>query len=89
VVIRAASRATRATLEPARPGCARRGRSPAAAAGFDDSGWADATGWTANAVSPKGGYDEISWDDNAELIWGSDLKVDNTILVPLAVTQTP
>ena len=58
-------------------------------AGFDDSGWDAATEWTANAVSPKGGYDEISWDDSAELIWGSDLEVDNTILMRFSVTQTP
>ena len=58
-------------------------------AGFDDSSWADATEWTANAVSPKGGYDEISWDDSAELIWGTDLEVDNTILVRFSVTQAP
>ncbi len=54
-------------------------------AGFDDSGWDAATEWTANAVSPKDGYDEISWDDSAELIWGSDLEVDNTILMRFSV----
>ena len=58
-------------------------------AGFDDSGWDAATEWTANAVSPKGGYDEISWDDSAKLIWGSDLEVDNTILMRFSVAQAP
>ena len=54
-------------------------------AAFDDSGWAAATEWTEADVGPKDGYDEISWDPSAELIWGSDLEVDNTILVRLTV----
>lgn len=54
-------------------------------AGFDDSNWDAATEWTTQAVSPKGGYDEIRWDDGAQLIWGSDLEVDNTILMRLSV----
>jgi len=49
--------------------------------GFDDSGWADATTWTEAEVSPKDGYDEITWDSDASLIWGSDLEVDNTVLL--------
>ena len=32
-------------------------------------------------VSPKDGYDEISWNSDARLIWGSDLKVDNTLIM--------
>jgi len=47
---------------------------------FDDSGWDNATEWSAAAVDPKDGYDEISWDPSAQLIWGSDLEIDNTIL---------
>ncbi len=55
------------------------------AADFDDSSWAAATEWTAQEVSPKGGYEEISWDDDAELIWGSDLDIDNTVLMRFSV----
>ena len=47
---------------------------------FDDSGWMPATVWSESAVSPKDGYGEIAWYDSAELIWGTDLEVDNTIL---------
>lgn len=54
-------------------------------AGFDDSGWASATVHTAAAVSPKDGYDAITWDASARLIWGSDLEADNTILCRVTI----
>jgi len=47
---------------------------------FDDSNWVKATIHSTNAVRPKDGYDQILWDSQAQLIWGSDLEVDNTIL---------
>ena len=56
---------------------------------FDDSGWAAATEWTTQAVSPKGGYEEIRWDGTARLIWGSDLEVDNTVLMRFSVARIP
>jgi len=31
-------------------------------------------------VSPKMGYDEIDWHKSAQLIWGSDLETDNSLL---------
>ena len=37
-------------------------------------------------MRPKDGYTTIQWDDSARLIWGSDLKLDNTILLRLTVT---
>ncbi|MCB1018191.1 MAG: hypothetical protein KDB10_24100, partial [Acidimicrobiales bacterium] len=49
-------------------------------ADYDDGAWDDATVYTAAQVDPKEGYDEIDWDPAAELIWTSDLEVDNTIL---------
>lgn len=52
---------------------------------FDDSQWEPATEWTESAVRPKGGYNDISWHNAARLIWGSDLEVDNTILLRLTV----
>ncbi|MGA9596107.1 MAG: PEBP family protein [Acidimicrobiia bacterium] len=55
------------------------------APGFDDSGWVAATEWSAADVGPKDGYDEISWDPAAKLVWGSDLKIDNTILLRATV----
>ena len=54
-------------------------------AGFDDTSWVAATEWTSAAVSPKGGYNEINWVDSAKLIWGSDLEVDNTVLMRFSV----
>ena len=55
-------------------------------ADFDDSAWSGATEWSANDVGPKDGYDEISWDANAQLVWGTDLEVDNTVLLRFTVT---
>ena len=49
-------------------------------AGFDDSQWPTAIVYTAEEVGVKGGYESISWDSSAALIWGPDLKLDNTIL---------
>ncbi|MDI9888092.1 hypothetical protein QMZ92_27915 [Streptomyces sp. HNM0645] len=49
-------------------------------ADFDSAPWASATEWTADEVGPKEGYADVDWDAGAKLIWGSDLKVDNTIL---------
>ena len=49
-------------------------------AAFDDSAWTDATVYTAAAVGTKEGYDTITWDPSASLIWTSDLEADNTIL---------
>lgn len=52
---------------------------------FDATGWPSATEHSESAVRPKGGYDEISWDSNAKLIWGPDLETDNTMLCRLIV----
>ncbi len=49
-------------------------------ASFDAGKWDAATEWSAEAVGPKDGFDEITWDPSARLIWGGDLKVDNTVL---------
>lgn len=52
---------------------------------FDDSTWANATVWSADDVGPKDGYDEIGWSTSAELIWGTDLESDNTVLARFIV----
>ncbi len=54
---------------------------------FDDSAWTSATEWSAADVDPKLGYDEISWDGSAQLIWGTDLEVDNTVLLRTTVAN--
>lgn len=56
-------------------------------ADFDDSAWPEATEHSAREVKPKDGYDEISWDDRAQLIWGDDLVQDNTVLCRLTVEE--
>lgn len=50
-------------------------------AAFDVSAWPTATEWSEAAVSPKDGYGQIDWDPAAQLIWGTDLEVDNTVLL--------
>lgn len=52
---------------------------------FDVSDWPMADVYTAAQVDPKMGYDEISWDDAAALIWGPDLEQSNTVLCRLTV----
>jgi hypothetical protein len=51
------------------------------AAVFDDSEWVAATVWAEADVGPKDGYDQIDWDESARLVWGSDLEVDNAVLL--------
>ncbi|MEY8120799.1 PEBP family protein [Falsihalocynthiibacter sp. BN13B15] len=54
-------------------------------ASFDTSNWPQADVYTAREVSPKDGYDAISWDPKAELIWGPDLEQSNTVLCRITV----
>jgi len=52
---------------------------------FDASAWAAATEHSEAAVDPKFGYDEITWADDATLIWGPNLKQDNTLVCRLEI----
>ncbi len=52
---------------------------------FDSSDWSAAIEYSEGSVRPKDGYDRISWDDSARLIWGDDLEIDNTMLCRLVV----
>jgi hypothetical protein len=56
---------------------------------FDDADWVTATVWTEAEVSPKDGYDQIAWDESAELVWVTDLEVDNTVLLRNIVLTPP
>jgi len=47
---------------------------------FNDSSWTTANTYSKEAVGVKDGYNNISWSSNAQLIWTSDLEIDNTIL---------
>ena len=55
------------------------------APGFDDSAWPDAVEHSERTVSPKDGYDRISWDRSARLIWGADLERDNILLCRVTI----
>lgn len=54
---------------------------------FDDSTWNNATVYSESQVGPKDGYDQISWDSAANLIWTPDLETHNTILCRLVVDK--
>jgi len=54
---------------------------------FDASNWPAATIYDAGAVGPKDGYDEITWDPNAQFIWGPDLKTNNTVLCRVTINS--
>ena len=55
-------------------------------ADFDHSSWLNAIEYSEAAVQPKDGYDNISWHDDAKLIWGDDLETDNTLLCKVTVS---
>jgi hypothetical protein len=57
-------------------------------ASFDDSVWSNASVYSAQQVSPKDGYNEITWNSSAKFIWGPDLETNNTVLCRLTVTGT-
>ncbi len=57
-----------------------------AAAAFDDSDWTPATEWSAADVDPKDGYNTVLWDPAAQFVWGTDLEIDNTVLLRTTVS---
>jgi phosphatidylethanolamine-binding protein (PEBP) family uncharacterized protein len=54
---------------------------------FKDSKWKNAIEFTDKEVGVKDGYFDISWSPSTKLIWTSDLKLDNTILIRKTVTS--
>lgn len=57
------------------------------AAAFDDRTWTKATVWSAGDVRPKDGYDNVTWNRSAKLVWGTDLNIDNTVLLRVKVAK--
>jgi len=47
---------------------------------FNDSSWPSANTYSKEQVGVKDGYNNISWSSDAQIIWTSDLEIDNTIL---------
>ena len=56
---------------------------------FDDTPWKPATIWQAADVGPKDGYNTITWNPAAKFVWGSDLFIDNTVLLRLKISTAP
>jgi len=52
---------------------------------FSPVDWYPASVYTEQEVRPKKGYDDISWDSAAKLIWGPDLETSNTLLCRITV----
>lgn len=50
------------------------------ATNFDDSQWPSATIHSVRTVRPHGGYSDIDWVNQAELIWSNDVEIDNVVL---------
>ena len=48
---------------------------------YKDATWKPATEFTPAAVGVKDGYFNFSWSPQSSLIWSSDLRLDNTILL--------
>ena len=61
---------------------------------FKDAAWDYATEFTASQVGVKEGYFDYTWGSETKLVWSSDLKLDNTILLrgkisaPTSVSKT-
>ena len=55
-------------------------------ADYDFSAWPNALEYTEQEVGTKDGYDEVSWDSSAHLIWSESLTQDNTLLCKLIVS---
>lgn len=52
-----------------------------AASSYKDTAWKSATEFSKETVGVKEGYFDYSWIPGAALVWSSDLKLDNTILL--------
>ena len=58
-----------------------------ATSSFKDSSWIAATEFSKEDVGVKEGYFDYSWASGSSLVWSSDLKLDNTILLRKVVTS--
>ncbi|MEY4743925.1 MAG: hypothetical protein RIR34_1264 [Actinomycetota bacterium] len=47
---------------------------------YSDSKWPKASVYTQAEVGVKDGYNEVTWDPRAKLIWSDSLTLDNTVL---------
>ena len=56
---------------------------------YKDSSWKFAREFTKDAVGVKEGYFDINWAPSAALVWSSDLKLDNVILLRKVIKTAP
>lgn len=54
---------------------------------FKDSTWKVASEYSASEVGVKQGYLNINWSSDSKLIWASDLRLDNTVLLRGKILQ--
>lgn len=52
---------------------------------YSDAKWLSSTGYTEAQVGVKEGYNEVTWDSKAKLIWSKSLTQDNTVLFRTSV----
>ncbi|CAB5042601.1 MAG: PEBP family protein [Actinobacteria bacterium] len=54
---------------------------------FNDSTWRAASTYSPEAVGVKDGYLTVNWSPSAQIVWGPDLKLANTVLLRTKVTK--
>ena len=54
---------------------------------YKDTAWKFATEFSKETVGVKEGYFDYSWAPGSALVWSSDLKLDNTILLRKVITS--
>lgn len=59
------------------------------ASNYKDTTWKTATEFSKEAVGVKDGYFDFTWTPSAALIWSSDLKLDNIILLRKVIKAAP
>ena len=60
-----------------------------ASASYKDTSWKFATQFSKEEVGVKEGYFDFTWTPSASLVWSSDLKLDNVILLRKVVKTAP
>ena len=60
-----------------------------ASSSYKDSSWKFATEFSKETVGVKEGYFDFAWAPTATLVWSSDLKLDNVILLRKIVKTAP
>lgn len=58
-----------------------------ATSSFKDSTWPSASTFSAEEVGVKEGYFDFTWSPIASLVWSSDLKLDNTVLLRKVISK--